>query len=66
MHEGDSYLDSFSTGELEKAMDNLKLGKAAVLDGINTEVIKHFGPETQQWILDPFNLCATSCQIPNT
>ena len=66
MEESDSHLDSFSLDELQKAMEHLKLGKAAGLDGISTEVIKHFGPETQQWILDLFNVCATTCRIPKT
>ena len=39
--------------------------KEGWLDGISTKVIKHFGPETQQWILDLFIiLCETSCKIP--
>ena len=39
MHEGDSHLDPFSMEELQKAMEHLKLGKAAGLDGISTEVV---------------------------
>ena len=66
MHEGESHLDPVSIEELQKTMEHLKLGKAAGLDGISTEVIKHFGPETQQWILELFNICATSCKITKT
>ena len=66
MKESDNHLDPFSLEELQEAMEHLKLGKAAGLDGISTEIIKHFGPKTQQWILDLFNICATSCRIPKT
>ena len=57
-------MDPFTLRELEEAISHLKIGKAAGLDGITTEVIKHFGPRTRAWLLDLMNSCAVSYSIP--
>ena len=65
MAECDNDFDKFSLAELEKAMKFMKMGKASGLDGITTEMIKHFGPNTNSWLLDLFNECAETNKIPN-
>ena len=47
--------DKFSLSELENALTFMKMGQASGLDGITTEMIKHFGPKTNSWVLDLFN-----------
>ena len=59
-------INPFTNRELEAAMLHLKAGKAAGLDGITTEMIKHFGTKTRTWILGLMNKCATFCSIPKT
>ena len=43
----------------------MKVGKASGLDGITTEMIKHFGSKTKSWVLDLYNKCAETSNIPN-
>ena len=56
--------DQFTEEELDQAISSLKIGKASGLDGITTEMIKHFGTRTKAWLLDLMNNCATTCSIP--
>jgi hypothetical protein len=44
----------FTVGELERAINSLKSGKAAGIDGITVEALKHGGALMQQRLL---NLC---------
>ena len=62
---GDSF-EPFSLKELEEAIKQLKVGKAAGLDGITAEMILHFGKATRDWILSMVNNSAESCAIPAT
>ena len=54
----------FTTEELEAAIKDLKTGKAAGLDGITTEQIKHFGPAAKSWLLALFNHCFQTRNLP--
>ncbi|XP_030847026.1 uncharacterized protein LOC115926449 [Strongylocentrotus purpuratus] len=54
----------FNNLELQTAIDSLKNGKAAGLDDIRTEQIKHFGHNTQEWLLSLFDNCVTLSQLP--
>ena len=58
--------EPFTTEEFDEALNHLKPGKAAGIDGITTEMIQHFGPITKNWILTVLNTCATSSSIPKT
>ena len=62
----DDSFEPFSRKELEEAIKQLKVGKAAGLDGITTEMILHFGENTREWILSMVNNSAESCAIPAT
>ena len=54
----------FTDEELDAEIDCLKNGKAAGLDDIRTEQIKHFGPTARKWLLSLFNSCVTLSQLP--
>ena len=54
----------FTDEELHAAIDCLKNGKAAGLDDIRTEQIKHLGPTARKWLLSLFNSCVTLSQLP--
>ena len=57
-------VDQFSLEELEAAFNQSKPGKAAGLDGITAEMVKHFGPTTKSRFLSLMNSCVESCTIP--
>ncbi|XP_071481580.1 uncharacterized protein [Diadema antillarum] len=50
--------------ELESAMKSMKNNKAAGLDDVLVEQIKHFGPGARRWLLDMVNECVKSNKIP--
>ena len=50
--------------ELQKGIDSLKKNKAAGLDDIRTEQLKHLGPIAQRWLLNMFNHCLEHGNIP--
>eukprot|EP00057_Strongylocentrotus_purpuratus_P020647 XP_011675121.1 PREDICTED: uncharacterized protein LOC105443541 [Strongylocentrotus purpuratus] len=54
----------FNNLELQTDIDSLKNGKAAGLDNIRTEQIKHFGHNTREWLLSLFDNCVTLSQLP--
>ena len=62
----EEHLEPFTMDELDDGIDHLKTGKAAGIDGITTEMIKHFGPGTKTWILALLNKCALTSSIPKT
>ena len=64
MQSSDEIFFPFTMEELQEAMNTIKPGKAAGLDGITPEMIKHFGIKTLEWILALFNNCATTFKIP--
>ena len=64
LQESEDLIEAFTTDELEEALTHSKPGKAAGLDGITTEIIQHFGPSTNTWLLALLNTCATTCTIP--
>ena len=57
-------LDPFNTEELEKEIKNLKLGKAAGIDGIPNEFLKHLGPVATEWLLAFYNKCLLTMTTP--
>ena len=54
----------FTMSELESAMKAMKNNKAAGLDDVLVEQIKHFGPGARRWLLDMVNKCVSSNKIP--
>ena len=54
----------FTIEELQEAINTLRPGKAAGLDGITPEMIKHFGIKTLKWLLALYNNCATTFKLP--
>jgi len=53
-----------SEEELNDGIKSMKNGKAAGLDNIFVEEVKHFGPKTKNWILQFFNNCHHQKKIP--
>ena len=45
----------FTPEELEAAVDQVHVGKAAGLDGMFPEFVKNFGPKAKAWLLTMFN-----------
>ena len=66
LQDSDEGFEAFTTEEIDVALNHLKLGKAAGIDGIFTEMIKHFGPTTKSWVLSLLNKCAQTFNIPKT
>jgi retron-type reverse transcriptase len=54
----------FTHHELEIAMKSLKNGKAAGIDDLTVEQIKHLGPKARNWLLELYNTCLSSLKIP--
>ena len=54
----------FSMNDLCGAIKEMKRNKAAGLDDILCEKIKHLGPVALQWLLDMFNECMSTNSIP--
>uniref|UniRef100_H3B9H4 Reverse transcriptase domain-containing protein n=1 Tax=Latimeria chalumnae TaxID=7897 RepID=H3B9H4_LATCH len=54
----------YTIDELNAGISHLKKSKAAGLDDICTEQIKHFGPVTKSWVLCLFNNCSSTLRIP--
>jgi len=57
-------IQPFSLRELKEAVQDMKDNKAAGIDELRVEQIKHFGQRTLAWILELMNNCVTSMQIP--
>uniref|UniRef100_H3B2D4 Endonuclease/exonuclease/phosphatase domain-containing protein n=1 Tax=Latimeria chalumnae TaxID=7897 RepID=H3B2D4_LATCH len=53
----------YTIDELNAGISHLKNGKAAGLDDICMEQIKHFGPITKLWVLCLFNNCSSTLRI---
>ena len=64
MEECDEEFQNFTMDELDTALKHLKAGKAAGLDDLCPEVIKHFGIKAKSWLIALFNTCATTYRIP--
>ncbi|CAH1242641.1 Hypp6921 [Branchiostoma lanceolatum] len=64
LEDSDEMFLPFSHEELIEGLKHLKLGKAPGLDGISSEMIKHFGLKTLEWLLALFNNCAHGTQLP--
>ncbi|XP_061721084.1 uncharacterized protein LOC133527905 [Cydia pomonella] len=56
--------DLFSISELDASIQKLKAGKAAGIDDIRVEQIKHFGRATKMWLLKLFNACVETTSFP--
>lgn len=54
----------FTHQELETAMKTLKNGKAAGVDDLTVEQIKHLGPKATNWLLDLYNNSLSTIKIP--
>ena len=64
-HRGLSYfMRPFSINDLSGAIKDIKNNKAAGLDDILCEQIKHLGSAALQWLLDVFNECMRTNIIP--
>ena len=55
----------FSETELTTSLKELKAGKAAGLDDIQTEILQHLGPESKKWLLQLLNNCMRQRAIPS-
>ena len=62
--EDPGYTRSFTMEELINAISSLKPGKAIGLDDIATEQIKYFGPEAKKWLLQLYNHCLKTHELP--
>ena len=58
------YSKHFMLSELDVALSKMKSGKAAELDNIYPEFLKHLGPLGKIWLLNFFNLMLDSGVIP--
>lgn len=56
----------FTIKDLNEAIHSLKNGKAAGVDDMCVEQIKHFGDKTKRWILQLVNRCYSTKQIPKS
>jgi len=54
----------FRANELDKAILEMKSGKASGVDDLKAEQIKHFGPAAKSWLLGLFNNILLRCRIP--
>ena len=54
----------FTMEELINAISSLKPGKAIGIDDIATEQIKYFGPEAKKWLLQLYNHCLKTHELP--
>ena len=54
----------FTANELDKALREMKSGKASGVDDLTTEQIKHFGPLARIWLLGLFNNVLHRRRIP--
>ena len=59
------YTKTITLEELQQAIKNLKNNKAAGLDDIRTEQLKHLGPIALQWLLNMYNHCIEQKTVPN-
>ena len=66
LQDSDEGFEAFTTEEIDEALNHLKLGKAAGIDGIFTKMIKNFGPTIKSWVLSLLNKCAQTFNIPKT
>jgi len=65
MYKETHYLSKqFDFHERQKAIDAMKNYKAAGLDDICTEQLRHLGPEVRKWIIDLFNYKNKVQKIP--
>lgn len=64
--ETDLLMDPFTIEELEKGINCMKNGKSPGVDEMLTEQVKHFGPKTKTWLLDLYNNCKNTYQIPKS
>ena len=62
--EDPGYTRPFTMEELINAISSLKPGKAIGLDDIATEQIKYFGPEAKKWLLQLYNHCLKTHELP--
>lgn len=54
----------FQVEDFEAALKNMKNGKAAGLDDLCIEQIKHFGEKTKLWLVNMFNRCRETYCLP--
>lgn len=55
---------AFSVTDVVTGIKSLKNGKAAGVDDITVEQIKHLGPVATSWLVELFKHCVTSSSIP--
>ncbi len=64
LSEGEQTLEPFTMEELQEAISSLKANKAAGLDSIPNEMLKHLGQKAKEWLLQLFNTCSESLKLP--
>jgi len=62
--ENNMFANLLKTSEIKTAIRELKNKKAAGVDELRTEQIKHFGAQTIKWITQLFNNCIRLKKIP--
>ena len=62
--EDPGYTRTFTMDELINAISSLNPGKAIGLDDIATEQIKYLGPEAKKWLLELYNHCLKTHELP--
>ena len=55
MRDSEDQFNNFTPEDLKQAISYLKAENASGLDGITTEMIQHFGPNTKSWVLDLYS-----------
>lgn len=58
------YSQPFTISEVEEALNNVRCGKAAGLDGIYPELLKYCGPATKRWLASFFSCILESGRLP--
>ncbi|KAG7299565.1 hypothetical protein JYU34_016540 [Plutella xylostella] len=61
----DSISKPFNLSDIVKAIQHLQRGKASGMDNISVEQLQHLGPVAVSWLLQLFNCCLESAQVPS-
>ena len=59
------FSNPFSTEELDEAINSIKLGKAAGLDGLYPESLRHLGKRALIWVLKLLNKMLKELKLPS-
>ena len=64
--ENDNFSAPFTVAELNSGIAEMQNGKAAGIDDMCTEQIKHFGNKMVQWLLELMNSCLATGVLPKS